>query len=205
MSQTATEVPAALRLHVLEGPQAGKQLEKKGLSLRVGRTTKSALYIKDPAISEQHGEVVWCEGSWQLRDLGSTNGTSVNGGALAGEPSDWVQLKDGDLVKFGTETVVRVEVAAAASDAMTVEEYVMAECTQLEQRIRWARLVMGMGWRRLGAGARTSGRTAAWLLRPVLAVMTPSCTHPLCRARAEQLANQLRHEWKEQKRTLLMG
>lgn len=142
MSQTATEVPAALRLHVVEGPQAGKLLDKKGLSLRVGRTTKSALYLKDPAISEAHAEVVWREGAWQLRDLGSTNGTSVNGRALEGEPSDWVQLKHGDLVRFGTETVARVEVAALASDTMTVEEYVLAEAAQLEQLIRWVLIAL---------------------------------------------------------------
>jgi hypothetical protein len=140
MSPAAADVapPALLRLHVVEGPQAGKQLEKKGLALRVGRTTKSPFYLKDPAISEQHAEVAWQEGSWRLRDLGSTNGTTVNGKALAGEPSDWLALKDGDLIKFGTETVVRVEIAAVTSDSVTVEEFVTAECTQLEQRIRCA-------------------------------------------------------------------
>jgi pSer/pThr/pTyr-binding forkhead associated (FHA) protein len=53
----AEDTPPQLRLQVLEGPQAGKQLEKKGTLLRIGRTTKSALYIKDSAISEAHAEV----------------------------------------------------------------------------------------------------------------------------------------------------
>ena len=144
------ELPALLRLHVVEGPQAGKQLEKRGMSLRVGRTTRSALYIKDPAISEQHAEVAWHEGMWCLRDLGSTNGTTLNGAALAGEPSDFVALKDGDLVKFGTDTLVRVELAAAHSDAVTVEEFVLAQCAQLEQRIRWACAGTGRPTQRVG-------------------------------------------------------
>ena len=79
------------------------------------------------------------DGAWQLRDVGSTNGTTLNGRALVGEPSDFVALKDGDLVRFGTETVARVELAAAPSEAITVEEFVQAECVQLEQRIRCAR------------------------------------------------------------------
>lgn len=135
----AEEQPALLRLHVQEGPQAGKVLEKKGAtSLRVGRTTRSPFYIKDSAISEAHAEVAWRDGAWHLRDLGSTNGTSVNGKALEGEPSDWVALKDGDLLKFGTSTMAQVELSAALSaDAVTVEQFVLAECAKLEQRIRW--------------------------------------------------------------------
>lgn len=129
-------MPALLRLHMLEGPQTGKQLENRGASLRVGRTTKSALYIKDPTISEQHAEVVWQQGAWQLRDLGSTNGTVLNGKALAGEPLAFVALKDGDLIKFGTDTLARVEIVAVPSDSVIVEEFVLSGCAQLEQRLR---------------------------------------------------------------------
>ena len=140
MAQAASQAPTLLRLHLVEGPQSGKQLEKKGTSLRVGRTTKSPLYIKDPSISEAHAELVWEGGAWQLRDLGSTNGTSLNGKQLVGEPSEFVALKDGDLIKFGTDTLARVEVAAPPSDEQTVEEFVLQECGQLEQRIRCVRV-----------------------------------------------------------------
>jgi hypothetical protein len=136
MAQAASEVPSLLRLHLVEGPQSGKQLEKKGTTLRVGRTTKSSLYIKDPSISEAHAQLVWEGGAWQLRDLGSTNGTALNGKQLVGEPSEFVALKDGDLIKFGTNTLARVEVAAPPCDEQTVEEFVLQECGQLEQRIR---------------------------------------------------------------------
>lgn len=148
MTQPAEPPAPPLRLVVTEGPQAGKVLEKGGAGavLRLGRTAKSALFIKDPTISEAHAEVVWREGAWCLRDLGSSNGTAVNGRELQGEPSDWVRLKDGDLLKLGTDTRARVEVPAAATDALTVEEYVLAECAQLEQRIRWVRgSIVGRG------------------------------------------------------------
>ena len=130
--------PPLLRLVVTEGPQAGKALDSsKGTSLRVGRTAKSALYIKDPTISEAHAEVAWREGAWRVRDLGSSNGTALNGRAL--EEGAWEALKDGDTLKLGTDTLARVEVAAVASDELTVEQFVLAECAQLEQRIRWGR------------------------------------------------------------------
>lgn len=135
MTQSEAQ-PPLLRLAVTEGPQVGKALDsKKGTSLRVGRTAKSALYIKDPTISEAHAEVAWRDGAWAIRDLGSSNGTALNGRDL--EESAWAPLKDGDVLRLGTTTVARVEVAAVASEQLTVEEFVLAECSQLEQRIRW--------------------------------------------------------------------
>ena len=48
----------------------------------MGRTRKSTLHIKDPAVSEWHAEVRWELGSWMLTDVGSSNGTEVNGARL---------------------------------------------------------------------------------------------------------------------------
>jgi pSer/pThr/pTyr-binding forkhead associated (FHA) protein len=46
----------------------------------------------------------WLEGAYMLQDLGSTNGTRVNGEALQGEsarqPSELLELQDGDRVVF---------------------------------------------------------------------------------------------------------
>ena len=41
--------------------------------------------IKDPAVSEKHAEFSWEGTAWTLRDLGSSNGTAVNGCRLQGE------------------------------------------------------------------------------------------------------------------------
>lgn len=138
MAQQDPQPPALLRLVVTEGPQAGKELDsRKGTTLRIGRTAKSALYIKDGTISEAHAEVVWQEGAWRLRDLGSSNGTALNGRALP--EGEWAALKDGDVLKLGSDTLARIEVATvAAPDTLTVEEYVLVECAQLEARIRCA-------------------------------------------------------------------
>jgi FHA domain len=38
----------------------------------------------DPYVSRRHAEVVWLGNGWGIRDLGSTNGTKVNGVALEG-------------------------------------------------------------------------------------------------------------------------
>lgn len=51
-------------------------------------------------ISGQHGELRCVDGQWQIRDLGSRNGTFVNGVKLA--PNVWTDLQIGDQLKVAT-------------------------------------------------------------------------------------------------------
>ena len=51
-------------------------------------------------ISGRHGELRCEKGQWQIRDLGSHNGTFVNGKKLA--PNVWTDLHTGDQVKIAT-------------------------------------------------------------------------------------------------------
>lgn len=90
----------------------GKTSEKKlflvggGLRLplregRFGRDGGSYTEFSDKQyISRQHGELRLCGGQWQIRDLGSTNGTCVDGRRL---PKDeWCSIDAGSSVKIAT-------------------------------------------------------------------------------------------------------
>ena len=68
-----------LRLEVTAGPSAGAVFARPGELLTVGRTSKSKVHIKDAAVSEKHAALAWEGGRWVLRDVGSSNGTAVNG------------------------------------------------------------------------------------------------------------------------------
>ena len=68
-----------LRLEVTAGPCAGAVFARPGELLTVGRTSKSKVHIKDAAVSEKHAALAWEGGRWVLRDVGSSNGTAVNG------------------------------------------------------------------------------------------------------------------------------
>jgi phosphoserine phosphatase RsbU/P len=73
-------------------------------SLVVGRTTESGLMIDDNAASRRHMEIKARPDTFVWKDLGSTNGTILNGAKmLAGE------LKDGDHIQIG-ETSLTFEV-----------------------------------------------------------------------------------------------
>ena len=45
----------------------------------IGRDEACELHLDDPKISRRHARVVALKGSWYVEDLGSSNGTSVNG------------------------------------------------------------------------------------------------------------------------------
>lgn len=67
----------------------------------IGRSSRSTIPISDPTVSKEHAEIVWRGDTWTLRDLGSRNGTRVNG-TLAREA---LPIHAGDTVEIGHVTV----------------------------------------------------------------------------------------------------
>ncbi len=60
----------------------------------------------DPYISRRHAEIVWMGSAWGIRDLGSTNGTRVNGVPLEG--SEVKLLAPDDVIDLGFFSQLRV-------------------------------------------------------------------------------------------------
>ncbi|MFE6162055.1 FHA domain-containing protein [Streptomyces sp. NPDC056486] len=65
--------------------------------LRIGRDPANGLRLSHETVSRVHAELSRQGGMWVLRDLGSTNGTSVNGRRVTGV----AVVQDGDQVSFG--------------------------------------------------------------------------------------------------------
>jgi pSer/pThr/pTyr-binding forkhead associated (FHA) protein len=86
-----------------EGPLAGELHELEG-ELTVGRAGCD-LTVADHQVSRRHLRLVPAGEGVQVEDLGSANGTFLNGRQIAGP----VVAGDGDAIAFGTsELVVRV-------------------------------------------------------------------------------------------------
>ena len=75
----------------------------------VGRSVENDFEICHPSISSRHCEIELCAEGLFVRDLGSTNGTFVDGALVVEETA----LKTGQIVRFG-EVVCEVKDAAAA-------------------------------------------------------------------------------------------
>lgn len=64
----------------------------------LGRSKKCDIYINNPYLSKEHARILFVEDKFYIEDLGSTNGTFVNGKELGSRP---VRLKDNDKITFG--------------------------------------------------------------------------------------------------------
>ena len=66
----------------------------------VGRAPASLLRLADPRVSGEHATVLWNGAEWVLRDLGSRNGTFVNGHRVG--VAEEVALRPGSRLGFGS-------------------------------------------------------------------------------------------------------
>jgi hypothetical protein len=87
------------------GPTPGATFSLEGDQLTIGRDSASGIAINDAEISRKHARLTFQGGKYVIEDLGSTNGTFVNGQRLASP----VVLKSGDVVSLGEQIVLMFE------------------------------------------------------------------------------------------------
>jgi hypothetical protein len=101
-----------LRVRVASGPGAGTELLLRPADRAIaGRGADCQMAIPDSGLSRKHLELAWDGTSCRLTDLGSTNGTLVNG-RLVKE----ALLRPGDRIEAG-DTVLAIEPCAGPDDA----------------------------------------------------------------------------------------
>jgi S1-C subfamily serine protease len=102
--KTHTEQQAEVKLAILTGEQAGETVAVSGEPFLIGRGTGCALMLQDPNVSRRHAVVrALGDGTAEVRDVGSSNGTYVNGELVKEAVVD-----GGDMVQVG-ETLLYVE------------------------------------------------------------------------------------------------
>ena len=101
-----------IRLRGLNGTDQGPCLGSDRL-LRVGRLDPLEIVLDDSSVSRYHAEVRATDRGWRVRDLGSTNGTRLNGVRLGN--GQW-PLRVRDLLQFG-EVAVVVEAVEEKAEA----------------------------------------------------------------------------------------
>ena len=99
-----SEPRAALRLRILEPAERRGETHAIDREVTVGRGGGCALVLNDDTyVSQLHARLFQQNGEGYVEDLGSTNGTYVNGKQIKGV----TRLKRGDQVQFG-QTVAEV-------------------------------------------------------------------------------------------------
>lgn len=95
------------------GPTPGVVFPLEGEQLTIGRDSSNGVAINDAEVSRKHSRLTFQGGKFVIDDLGSTNGTFVNGQRLAGP----VVLKAGDVVSLGEQIVLMYDAINADSGA----------------------------------------------------------------------------------------
>jgi diguanylate cyclase (GGDEF)-like protein len=91
-------------LIVLTGPEVGKMYKLEQDELTLGRAQNVELRINDAGVSRAHAKVSRDPaGGIFIEDLGSANGTHLNGERLATRQ----QLRDGDKITLGSTTILK--------------------------------------------------------------------------------------------------
>lgn len=95
---------ASARLVVVDGAESdlapGTSFELQPVTT-IGRGSGATIRIAEPFVSSEHAEITRTDGRWWLNDLGSTNGTFVNGQPVSSPTG----IRAGDIVQFGRITL----------------------------------------------------------------------------------------------------
>lgn len=89
------------KLTVRTGPQAGTEFPVDRPSIRIGRGSGNDIVLQDSQSSRQHAEISRQGDQFYVRDIGSTNGTFVNGERVTGLRL----LHPGDQIRIGDTTI----------------------------------------------------------------------------------------------------
>jgi hypothetical protein len=102
-------------LGIAAGPRYGEQIPIPAPVVTVGRAAGCEVVIDDDSVSAKHARLEYDLGAWRITDLGSVNGTAIEGVKLA--PDVPTPLPYGATVRFGGVKLHFREVAEADLDA----------------------------------------------------------------------------------------
>ncbi len=111
MSNQGTSGPSLVIRHT------GQVFPLTQTPVTIGRLSDNTIILADPQVSRHHATIIWQTGAFVLQDLGSANGTYVNGQRVTGLQT----LRDGDAIQTGnTHFDVKLGPALGGADRTMV-------------------------------------------------------------------------------------
>jgi len=102
---------AHFRFVMRSGPTVGKVYPLEAAEISIGRDSSNMVAINDAEVSRRHARMELRGSAYMIQDLGSTNGTFVNGTRITGMQV----LNPGDTVAFGEGIVLLFDAAEDAN------------------------------------------------------------------------------------------
>lgn len=124
------------QLIIRKGPNEGQEFPLTSVITTIGRDPMADITINDPELSRLHARLVETAVGYELEDLGSTNGTYVDGQLVAGAP---VPLQPGQEIAMGSQVILLL---VALETAVAPEATIIAP-PEPEEAVEWAAAVEG--------------------------------------------------------------
>lgn len=99
-----------------DGNGEARRVTIENCPFRIGRAESADLRVDSVEISREHAEITERNGMWLIRDLGSTNGTQVNGKSI-----EEMLLADGDILKVAETEMTFIASAASQFQRMVTQ------------------------------------------------------------------------------------
>ena len=110
------ETASALALFgVQAGPRSGEEIAVRSPVLTLGQGSQNDIVLGDDSVSTTHARLEYATGAWLITDLGSTNGTYLEGARLP--PNVPTPLPYGSQLRFGGLRLVFNQIPAADPEA----------------------------------------------------------------------------------------
>jgi len=111
------------QLSMRTGPMPGQVFPLDQDEVRLGRDLGNDITVNDPEVSRHHARFLERDGSVFLEDLGSTNGTFLNGERVTNPQ----QLRVGDVITLGDKIVMDLEKVLLEAEATLVADQAVLE------------------------------------------------------------------------------
>jgi hypothetical protein len=108
--------PPSYQLVMRTGPTPGKSYALDKDEIRIGRDISNDVVINDAEVSRKHARMIVQASGYVLEDLGSTNGTFVDGKRLTGPHS----MTSGETILLGENVSLTFQAAKYDPDATMV-------------------------------------------------------------------------------------
>src|SRR5512137_1639879 len=106
----------SFKLSVRQGPRPNLVFELDKPSYMIGREAGNDIVIEDPQVSRRHAQLTRQGNSYLIEDIGSTNGTYVNGKRVMAP----TLLANGDMVGLADTVIIAVQVPPTVGEEATV-------------------------------------------------------------------------------------
>jgi pSer/pThr/pTyr-binding forkhead associated (FHA) protein len=102
-----------LRLRAIPGPEV-VEIHKEPMT--IGRHSEADLQLPQPEVSRFHCRLAWRDGGWTVQDLGSLNGTLVNGDHI-----EQARLQQYDVIRIA-DYLFQVDLGSGPDDFLDLGE-----------------------------------------------------------------------------------